>query len=678
MTQSHNKETEIEREEASGRKKKLSLSLDAITVLARLSVSLFFVSALPTPSATPRALLLFSLSLLALLLFPPLSLLPIQLLTPDPKKTQKNSGMKKIVINHLDKLFVTSDAATIIRELEVEHPAANLLVAAAKAAQQEVGDGAGFVVAFAGELLSQAEGLLREGLTTGEVADGYARTAARALEILESKLILPGSQSVDVRDVAAVSARLRGPMGSKQHADEGIVVAGGVIDGSEKFGPAEASSSSSSSPSAPETRNDALSSICQLVARACISVCPLDNAANFNVDNVRILKVPGAAPSASALVRGVALKRGVEGAVKAVSDAKVAVYAQGFDTSGPETKGTVLLRSGAELEAYSRQEEKAVEALVAGVAASGATAVVAGGAFGELALHYLDRAGILALRVPSKFDLRRVCRSTGATALAKVAAPTSADLGFAKSLRVDEVGGTKLVVLSQEADLVDADASASAASANGANGAASSSSASVVGGAGVTTIVLRGATDAALDELERAADAGANAFKALCRDARAVPSGGAVEASLAAALGADAASAPGLEGYAVRAFAAALAVVPRTLAENSGLDAAAAIAELHARHAEAVPYLAGKAKGDSAEASSSPNSWRLGLDLNGGSPRDLSLGKTGVSDLFSAKWWALKLAADAATTVLRVDQIIMAKAAGGPRAPRGGGDWDED
>ena len=164
--------------------------------------------------------------------------------------------MKKIVINHLDKLFVTSDAATIIRELEVEHPAANLLVAAAKAAQQEVGDGAGFVVAFAGELLSQAEALLREGLTTSEVADGYARTAARALEILENKLILPGSQSVDVRDVEAVAARLRGPMGSKQHADEGIVVAGGVIDGSEKFvvaaaapAPERASPSPSSSPS---------------------------------------------------------------------------------------------------------------------------------------------------------------------------------------------------------------------------------------------------------------------------------------------------------------------------------------------------------------------------------------------------------------------------------------------
>jgi len=582
--------------------------------------------------------------------------------------------MKKIVINHLDKLFVTSDAATIIRELEVEHPAANLLVAAAKAAQQEVGDGAGFVVAFAGELLSQAESLLREGLTTGEVADGYARTAARALDILEHKLILPGSGTIDVRDAGAVATRLRAPMGSKQHADEGIVVAGGVIDGNETFVPATPAEASSSS---PETKNDALSSICQLVARACISVCPLDNAANFNVDNVRILKVPGAAPSASSLVRGVALKRGVEGAVKAVSDAKVAVYAQGFDTSGPETKGTVLLRSGAELEAYSRQEERAVEALVAGVAASGARAVVSGGAFGELALHYLDRAGILALRVPSKFDLRRVCRSTGATALAKVGAPASADLGFAKSLRVEEVGGTKLVVLSQEADLVGD--TAPAPSPASASASASASSVAVVGGAGVTTIVLRGATDAALDELERAADAGANAFKALCRDARAVPSGGAVEASLAAALGHDAASAPGLEGYAVRAFAAALAVVPRALAENSGLDAAAALAGLHAAHAEAVPYLVAKVgEGEDGAAAPSCGSWRLGLDLEGSSPRDLSLGKNGVSDLFSAKWWALKLAADAATTVLRVDQIIMAKAAGGPRAPRGGGDWDED
>jgi hypothetical protein len=89
------------------------------------------------------------------------------------------TGMKKIVINHLDKTFVTADAATILSELEVEHPAARLLVHAAKAQQAEVGDGANLVVALAGELLAGAEALLRDGLHPSEVADGYAKTAAQ-------------------------------------------------------------------------------------------------------------------------------------------------------------------------------------------------------------------------------------------------------------------------------------------------------------------------------------------------------------------------------------------------------------------------------------------------------------------------------------------------------------------
>ena len=567
--------------------------------------------------------------------------------------------MKKIVINHLDKTFVTADAATILSELEVEHPAARLLVHAAKAQQAEVGDGANLVVALAGELLAGAEALLRDGLHPSEVADGYAKTAVQvrkrkgngravlsarprahapqpalsfshhsllsfiqALEILES-LVIPGSESLDLRDPAIVAARLAAPVGAKHAA--------------------------------------AVSVLAPLVARACIAVCPA-NAANFNVDNVRVVKIAGGSPSESTAVPGLALKRGVEGAVKSVSDAKVAVYAQGFDTTGPETKGTVLLRSGAELEAYSRQEEDAVAALVDTVAAAGVKAVVAGGAFGEVALHFLDKAGILALRVPSKFDLRRLCRATGATALARVGAPTPAEVGYAATVAVGEVGSAKIVRIAQGADAGSGGAgAASGGSGDAAVSAATPTSSSAT--APVTTLILRGATDALLDELERAVDAGVNAFKALGRDARALPAGGAAEAEVAARLRASAETAPGLAAYSIRAFAAALDVVPRTLAENAGLDATAVVAALAAAHT--------KGAGDPAAS-------RLGLDLATGAPTDLSALDPPLTDLFSARWWGVKLAADAASTVLRVDQIIMAKAAGGPKAPAAGGDWDED
>eukprot|EP00884_Botryococcus_braunii_P022875 jgi/Botrbrau1/9271/Bobra.180_1s0028.1 len=373
-------------------------------------------------------------------------------------------GMNKMVINHLDKLFVTNDTATIINELEVEHPAAKLLVLAAKAQEFEVGDCTNFVISFGGALLAHAEGLLRDGLHTTEVADGYAEAGKMALDILELQVI-PGSEDLNLRDATTVAKRLRGAVGSKQYGYEDI--------------------------------------LCPLIAQACILVCP-KNAANFNVDNVRVVKIPGAGAADSRVVKGMVIKRGPEGVITDVQDAKVAVFAQGVDAASTETKGTVLIHTAAELESYSKQEEDLIESLVKGIADSGAKVVVAGSAIGEMALHFIEKYGLMAVRIPSKFDLRRFCRAVGATALAKLAAPSADELGFAKSLRVEEIGGTRVIVLEQDA----------------AQGA-------------IATIVLRSATDQVLDDLERAVDDGVNAFKVMSKDARMVAAGGAVEMEIA-------------------------------------------------------------------------------------------------------------------------------------------------
>ncbi|KAK9827683.1 hypothetical protein WJX81_008031 [Elliptochloris bilobata] len=502
------------------------------------------------------------------------------------KSSMGPNGMNKMVINHLEKLFVTSDASTIINELEVEHPAAKLLVLAAKAQEQEIGDGTNFVVSFAGELLGAAEALLRDGLHTSEVADGYGKAAAKALEIMETQIV-PGSDQLDVRDRVAVAARIKGSVCSKMYGFEDLL-----------------------SP---------------LIAQACIEVVP-SNPANFNVDNVRVVKIPGGGAADARVVRGLVIKRGAEGAVQSAADAKVAVFAQGIDTSSTETKGTVLIHSGAELESYSRSEEDRLETLISGIAASGAKVVVAGSAIGEMAMHFIEQAGLMAVRIPSKFDLRRFCRATGATALVKLGAPSADELGFAKSLKVTEIGGAHVIVLEQEA----------------ASGS-------------VATVVLRSSTEQLLDDLERAVDDGVNTYKALCRDARTVPAGGAVEMEVAHQLRELARQESGLEQYAIAKFASALEVVPRTIAENSGLDATAAVAALAAAHASGQPA--------------------AGLDVESGAPADLA--QAGIVDLFATKWWALKLAAEAVCTVLRVDQIIMAKQAGGPK-PRADGAMDED
>eukprot|EP00877_Chromochloris_zofingiensis_P012085 jgi/Chrzof1/712/Cz01g25220.t1 len=121
--------------------------------------------------------------------------------------------MNKMVINHLEKLFVTNDATTIITELDVYHPAAKLLVMAAKAQAGEVGDGTNLVLTLGGELLGNAESLLRDGLHTAEIADGYQKSCAKALEVLES-VVLPGTEEVDLKDVNAVRAASLAPAGA--------------------------------------------------------------------------------------------------------------------------------------------------------------------------------------------------------------------------------------------------------------------------------------------------------------------------------------------------------------------------------------------------------------------------------------------------------------------------------
>lgn len=497
------------------------------------------------------------------------------------------NGMNKLVINHLDKIFLTSDACTIVNELEVQHPAAKMLAMAAAAQQQEIGDGTNFVLSFAGELLKQAEDLLRDGLHPVEIADGYARAGSMALHMMDD-LVLAGTENIDVRSVDDVCKRITGSMSSKLHGYE--------------------------------------KTLAPLVADACVSVLPT-NASNFSVDNVRVIKIQGGSIFDSHVVKGLVLKRGVEGNVKAVEDAKVAVFAQGVDTLGTETKGTVLIKSAEELENYSKGEEDKVEKAIKDLSDAGVKVVASGGSFGELALHFLERYGMMAVKIPSKFDLRRFSRATGAPALVSLATPKHDEMGFAKSLKVQEIGGTPCLVLEQAATK-----------------------------SAISTIVLRGATTQSLDDVERAIDGGINAFKALTRDGRAVPAGGATEIEIARKIIELGQKEKGLDQYAITRFGHALEVIPRTIAENSGLDATEVIANMYAAHAE----------GDC----------NAGLDITTGKTKNLGESDT-IYDLYVAKWWGMKLAVDAASTVLRVDQIIMSRPAGGPRAPQPG-PFDED
>ncbi|KAJ3697478.1 hypothetical protein LUZ61_001183 [Rhynchospora tenuis] len=497
------------------------------------------------------------------------------------------NGMNKMVINHLDKLFVTNDAATIVNELEVQHPAAKILVLAGRAQQEEIGDGANLVISFAGELLEKAEELIRMGLHPSEIISGYNKSINKVVEIID-ELVEQGSDSMDVRNKDEVVLRMRAAVASKQFGQE--------------------------------------DTLCPLIADACIQVCP-KNPANFNVDNVRVAKLVGGGLHNSTVVRGMVLKNDAVGSIKRAEKAKIAVFVGGVDTSATETKGTVLIHSAEQLENYAKTEEAKVEELIKAVADSGAKVIVSGAAVGDMALHFCERYKLMVLKISSKFELRRFCRTTGAVALLKLSQPNPDELGYADSISVEEIGGVRVTVVKNEE-----------------------------GGNSVATVVLRGSTDSILDDLERAVDDGVNTYKAMCRDSRIIPGAAASEIELAKKLKEFSLKETGLDQYAIAKFSESFEMIPRTLSENAGLNAMEIISSLYAEHAS------GKTK--------------VGIDLENGICKDVT--ETKIWDLYVTKFFALKYAADAASTVLRVDQIIMAKPAGGPRRGDPPAGMDED
>ncbi|MCL4120784.1 UNVERIFIED_CONTAM: hypothetical protein GTU68_004804, partial [Idotea baltica] len=308
---------------------------------------------------------------------------------------------------HLEKLYVTNDAATIIRELEIEHPAAKLLVLASQMQEQEAGDGTNWVVMFAGSLLEKAGEIIKMGLTPTDVAQGYLMAMEKAIEELPK---LTCWEITDTRNVAEVEKALRTSIMSKQYGNEDFLAS--------------------------------------LVAKACISILP--EKASFNVDNIRICKILGCGMNTSTVVQGMVFQRNVEGTISSVSKAKIAVYSCPFDVVTTETKGTVLINSADELSKFSRGEENKMEHDVKALADIGVTVVAAGGKIGDLALHYLNKYNIMAVRIPSKWETRRLCRTVGATILPKFVCPSKEELGLCDKVFVDEVGDTPVIIFRQE------------------------------------------------------------------------------------------------------------------------------------------------------------------------------------------------------------------------------------
>jgi T-complex protein 1 subunit theta len=496
------------------------------------------------------------------------------------------NGMHKMVINRHDRLFVTADAATIISELEVEHPAAKLLVLASQMQDNEVGDGTNSVVIFAGELLAQAENLANMGLHTSDIVRGYEMAGVKAQELAVNLAIY---EEKDYSKESAIKAAVWSAISACQY-------------GSEEF-------------------------LSGIIAKACVQAMP-QNPKNFVVENVRICKIHGGSLQQSEVLPGMVINQNVHGSVKHKTGPKVAIFNESFDSKETDTKGTVRLNSADELMQYNFSEEKFIEGVVNKLKGLGVSVVVSGGKFGEMALHFLDKNDIMAVSVSSKHELRRLSQCVRARMLVSLTDFTADDLGYADEVSVKEYGNQLVTVFNRDKEKSQ-----------------------------IATIVLRASTENTLNDIERSLEDGINVVKALTRDTRFVPGAGAFEIELARLLGKYGEKCSGLEQYSVKKFAEALEVFPRTLSENAGLNATEMISKLYAAHE----------KGES----------RACVDITRGDVGDAK--SLGILDLLHTKVESLRLAVNAVTTILKVDQIIMSKPAGGPRmGQQRSGHWDDE
>ncbi|PAV68506.1 hypothetical protein WR25_02965 isoform B [Diploscapter pachys] len=494
------------------------------------------------------------------------------------------NGLNKMVINHIEKLFVTNDAATILKELEIQHPAAKLIIMASEQQEKQVGDNTNTVIIFAAALLENAAQLINLGLSPQEIAIGYETAAEKAISILDSLVV---KEATDLKNLDEVRKYLRSAITSKQYANEDVIA--------------------------------------DLVARACVQTCPA-NSFNFNVDNIRICKIIGGGVGQSIIMNGMVFKRGAEGEVKSAKDARLAIYTCPFDLTQTETKGTVLIENADELMNFSKGEEQEVEKQVKEIADAGVKVVVAAGKFGDLYLHFLNKYKIMGVRLTSKFDLRRLCRATGAQAQARICAPPVNLLGHCDLVEVKEIGDENVVVFDKQSEK-----------------------------GHVATIIIRGSSQSRIDDVERAVDDAINTYKALTKCPKLLAGGGAVEIELSRQIEQFGKKCEGLDQYSIKKFAYSLETLPKCLAENCGMNPTDALTTLMAAH-------------EKGQKNAGINIMTHGL---------MDAVEANIFDLHAGKKSAIVLAVDAATTVLRVDQIIMAKPAGGPK-PRGPKPQDED
>jgi thermosome len=496
------------------------------------------------------------------------------------KTTLGPRGMDKMLIDSLGDITITNDGAAILDEMDVEHPAAKMMVEIAKTQDDMVGDGTTTAVVLASELLKKAEELLDQNIHPTILVAGYRKAAQKAIEIIEKNAV-----PIDVEDRKMMMKVALTSMGSK--------AVGGA---KERFA---------------EIAIDAVKQIAEKRGDKIIA----------DIDNIQLVKKTGKSLIETQLVRGIIVDKEVvhSGMPKKKENAKIVLLDSALEIEKTEMSAEIRIRDPTQMQAFLDQETNMMKAMVDKIKASKANVVFCQKGIDDMVQHFLAKAGIIAVRRVKQADMEKLARATGGRVTSNLDDLKAADLGFAGLVEERKIGDDKMIFVEKCKDPHS------------------------------VAILIRAGLERMVDEAERAMIDALSVVSDVIENSKIVAGGGAVEIEVAKEMRKYATKVGGREQLAVEAFASAMEIIPRTLTENAGFDPIDVLVELRSVHdKDAGKY--------------------MGINVFTGKVQN-SL-ESGIVEPLTVKEQAIKSAAESASMILRIDDVIMSKA---PKGGPGGG-----
>ncbi|MDD4579505.1 MAG: thermosome subunit alpha [Methanothrix sp.] len=488
-------------------------------------------------------------------------------------------GMDKMLVDGMGDVVITNDGVTILKEMDIEHPAAKMMVEIAKTQDQEVGDGTTTAVVLAGELLKQAEELLEQEIHPTVIAAGYRAASDKSMEILKGLAIsvLAKDESL-LRNIAITAMTGKGSQSSREE-------------------------------------------LADMAVKAVQSVVDADG--TVDTDNITVEKKVGGSIADSSMVSGVVIDKDRlhPNMPKSVKGARIALLNAAVEIEKTEVDAKIQITSPDQLQGFLDQEENMLKGMVDKITATGANVLFVQKGIDDLAQHFLAKAGIYTVRRVKKSDMEKLARATGGRVVSSIHEITESDLGKAGLVEERKVSDEKMTFVQD------------------CNNPKS------------VSIILRGGTEHVVDELGRAMEDALRVVGVAVKDRLLVAGGGAPEVELALRLRSYASTVGGREQLAIEAFANAMEIIPKTLAENAGLDQIDSLVSMRSQHEKGVKT--------------------AGLDMDTGKAIDML--KLGVVEPLRVKTQAIQSAAEAAIMILRIDDVIASKSGGPGGMPGGAG-----